>query len=412
MLLSAALACTVCGVASADSLKKASPESRGMSSERLERIDEVVEEAIADELIPGAVVSVVRGDRIVWLKAYGNKSVVPDTVAMTEQTIFDLASCSKTVGTTLAIMQLIEQGRLRLQDKVKMYFPDFLPWKDPETGKTKDITVRDLLTHSSGLAPYINVNSFVSEYGENSPAELMKFISTKVRRNFKPGTNFMYSCLNFITLQNILEQITGQRLCDYAEENIFKPLGLEHTCYFPLDRAGDPELIALCAPTEVQKDGLPLVAQVHDPLARRINWGNSGNAGMFSNAEDLSVIASSLICGGVNPCRKNSRKSSDRILSPMTIALMAQIPPENDPSVGRALGWDKNSSHSSPRGDIFDRETTIEHTGYTGTSVLIDFKTGTAVIILAHRVHPKDEGSVLRLRANIANIVAGAITCQ
>lgn len=377
-----------------------------MSSLRLEEIDAKVNENIADGNIPGAVVSVVRGDKIVFLKAYGNKSLVPDTVPMTTDVMFDLASCSKCVGTTVAVMQLIERGDLRLTDKVSGFFPDFLPWKDEKTGDEQEIVIRDLLTHSSGLAPYINVNSYVQEFGENTPAKLMEYISTRVKRNFRPGTDFMYSCLNFITLQNIVEKITGERLCDYVQKNVFSPLGLEHTCYFPLDRPVEESLASLCAPTSVQDDGVPLVAKVHDPIARRINWGNSGNAGVFSTAEDLSVFAAALIGGGALPGNDSDR---GRILGPQTVGLMTSVPPENDPKVGRALGWDKSSPHSSPRGDIFDPETTVEHTGYTGTSILIDFKTKTAVIILAHRVHPQDKGSVGRLRSSVANIVAASI---
>jgi CubicO group peptidase (beta-lactamase class C family) len=129
--------------------------------------------------------------------------------------------------------------------------------------------------------------------------------------------------------------------------------------------------------------------------------GNSGNAGVFSNAEDLSVICASIMNHG--------SWNGHRILSPLTVDLMTTIPPQNSTEVGRALGWDKRSSHSGPRGDIFDAETTIEHTGYTGTSIVIDMKTKTAVVLLAHRVHPKDEGGVGRMRALISNIVAASI---
>ena len=186
----------------------------------------------------------------------------------------------------------------------------------------------------------------------------------------------MYSCLNFITLQRILERVTGERLYEYAQRHVFDVLGLRHTCYFPLiydpavgDSAG---LARLCAPTEVQADGKPLIAQVHDPMARRIMGGNSGNAGVFSNAEDLSVVCAAVMNGGVLVDKKGRTLKSTRILSPLTVRLMATIPPQNDPSVGRALGWDKKSSHSGPRGDLFNPETTIMHTGYTGTSIVID----------------------------------------
>ena len=399
-----------------------------LRQERLERLDSVMAEAISNGTIPGAVVSVVRGDKIAYLKAYGNKSLVPEVEPMSVETVFDLASLSKCFGTTLSFMQLIEKGLVRLTDRVDMYIPGFKPWVDPDSGETVDIIIRDLLTHSSGLDAYANVEGYVSEFGENTPDSFEKYLATKAGRNFRPGTKCLYSCLNFITLQRILEKVTGQRLCDYAQENIFNPLGLKHTSYLPIETQGGngsrrlpvasrpypgkwsavrtiPALAELCAPTEVQPDGKPLVGVVHDPIARRIMGGNSGNAGVFSNAEDLSVICATIMNGGALP----GAAPEARILGPLTVDLMCKVPVQNDPAVGRALGWDKDGINPGTRGDIFDPETCIWHTGYTGTSALIDMKTKTALIILTNRVHPEDKGSLARLRATAANIVAGAI---
>ena len=398
-------------------VKVARPQDHGMDPARLSRVDEVIGEAITEGVIPGAVLSVVRGNSIVYLKAYGNKSVVPDTVKMTVETMFDLASVSKCVGTTLSFMQLIDRGYVRLTDEVQRYIPGFKPWTDPETGATVDITVRDLMTHSSGLAAYYDANRIVQRFGPNQPDSLMRVIATEVKRHFRPGTQFLYSCLNFITLQHILEEVTGERLCDYARDHVFAPLHLTHTCYFPLQEdlrtpAANAALLPLVAPTEVQPDGTPLLGAVHDPLARLANGGNSGNAGVFSNAEDLSRICMAIMNGAGRTFRdkKAGYPGSDEvILSPAAIRLMCTIPPENDPSVGRALGWDKKSTHSGPRGDLFDPETTIEHTGYTGPSVLIDTETRTAIVLLTHRVHPTEVSGVGRLRAQVANIVAGSL---
>lgn len=374
----------------------------GMDMKHLSKVDGVIEKAIADRQIPGAVLAVVRMDNIVYEKAYGNKSVVPDTVAMTPETVFDLASVSKCVGTTLSFMQLIDNGEVRLTDNVSRYIPGFKPWVDPQSGDTVDITIRDLMTHSSGLAPYIDVQSFVQKYGPSQPDSLMSVIARDVKRNFRPGTKFLYSCLNFITLQHILENVSGMKLCDYAQKNVFDRLGLKHTCYNP-----SGETLTLCAPTAVQADGKPLLGKVHDPIARIINNGNSGNAGVFSNAEDLSKIAMTLMNGGIFPSIFSN--NSNRILSEAAVKTMITVPLENDPSVGRALGWDVSSEHSGVKGDLFSRTQAICHTGYTGPSIVIDFETHTAVILLCHRVHPRDEGSVGRLRATVANIVAGSI---
>lgn len=398
--LTAALAAAVlagcAGRSTEGALLRATPESMGMNSAKLSQVDAIVDSFVADGSIPGAVLSVVRDDRIVYLKAYGNRQVVPDTLAMTTETVFDLASVSKCVGTTLAFMQLVENGKVRLTDDVKMYIPDFAPWTDPDTGKKVDITVRDLLTHTSGIAPYISVPAYVERFGAATPDSLIRYIATEVRRNFRPGTDYMYSCLNFVTLQNILQNVTGERLCDYTRKNVFDVLGLKHTCYLP-----EGETLALCAPTEVQPDGLPLVGVVHDPMARVVNCGNSGNAGVFSNAEDLSVIAAAIMNGG--------SINGHRILSPLTVKTMATVPPENNPAVGRALGWDNCSDSAGLRGDLFSRTRTLCHTGYTGTSMIMDLDSKTAVILLTNRVHPYDEGGCGRLRALVANAVAGSI---
>ncbi len=413
LIVSALAAALAVSALAQGTLRQATPESHGMDSEKLAQVDRVINDAIAAKEIPGAVLSVVRGNDIVYLKAYGNKSVVPTVEPMTTETLFDLASVSKCVGTTLAFMQLIENGYVRLTDNVDRYIPNFKPWKDPESGETVDITIRDLLSHSSGLTPYINADTFVKEYGGNDPEKMEQYIATEIKRNFRPGSDFMYSCLNFVTLQRILERVTGEKLYEYAQKHVFDVLGLTHTCYFPLIYtpavSNSAELAGLCAPTEVQADGKPLVAQVHDPMARMIMGGNSGNAGVFSNAEDLSVICAAIMNGGCLVDKKGNSLESTRILSPATVRLMTTIPSQNDPSVGRALGWDKKSSHSGLRGDLFNPETTIMHTGYTGTSIVIDMESKTAVILLTHRVHPQDKGGVGRLRALVANIVAGSI---
>ena len=398
ILLTLIAVLALCCISEGRTLRKASPESAGMDAAKLSQVDREIGASIDEGVIPGAVLAVVRGDRLVYLKAYGNKQVVPDTVAMTTSTVFDLASLSKCVGTTLAFLQLVEQGRVRLTDNVKMYIPDFKPWVDPKTGRKVDIRIIDLMTHSSGLTAYINVDSYLQRYGPATPDSLMRHIATEVKRNFEPRSDYIYSCLNFITLQNILQNITGQRFCDYVQKNVFDRLGLEHTCYNPKEH---PFILPLVAPTEVQADGKALLGEVHDPTARLVTCGNSGNAGVFSSAEDLAVIAAAIMNGGAI--------GKARILSPLTIKAMCTVPPENAPHIGRALGWDNCSSSAGIRGDLFSRTQTICHTGYTGTSMVIDMESRTAVILLAHRVHPEDKGSLTKLRARVSNIVAGAI---
>ncbi len=388
-----------------EGIRRMSPARAGMDAQRLALIDSTAEAAIAAGDVPGAVIGVVREDALVYEKAFGNKALVPEIAPMTTETLFDLASVSKCVSTTIAIMQLVEKGQLRLVDPVARYIPEFKPWEDPNTHEQVQITIQDLLTHSSGLVPSLpNVPGFVQEHGENCPDALMNWIATEAGRNFRPRTRQLYSCLNFITLQYILEQVTGERLCDYAQKHIFDVLGLRHTTYFPLyegasDRAS---LSSLCAPTEQLPDGHVLQAEVHDPTARLVNGGNSGNAGVFSTVEDLAILSACLLNEG--------SWNGHRILSPLTVRQMFRIPETNAPEVARALGWDTYSLSPYTCGDIFNPASVRGHTGYTGTSLILDLETRTAVIILTNRVHPADSGSATRLRSTVASIVASAIT--
>lgn len=363
--------------------------------------DSVIEKAISDSIIPGAVLAVVKGQEVVYKKAYGCRQLVPEVIPMTTETVFDLASLSKCVGTTLSVISLIEDGKIRLDDNVERYIPDFSPYTDPQSGETQSITVRDLLTHSSGLPAYTNVAKCVERFGYNCPDSLMRHIAVETPRYFKPGTDFLYSCLNFVTLQNILQNVTGEKLCDYAQRRVFDRLGLSHTCYLPLDREIPSELLPLIAPTELQEDGLPYIGQVHDPIANKLNWGNSGNAGVFSNVDDLAVVAMALMNGG--------EYKGKRLLSAGAVRMMCTVPEENARMVGRALGWDMWSPHMSIKGSIMSRTNTIGHTGYTGTSMVVDFDSDTAVILLTNRVHPYDTGSLSRTRHTLSNIVAAAV---
>ena len=398
-ILAATLCLAACHPAETG-IRRSTPYRQGMDESILARIDSTVNASIADGDIPGAVVGVVRNGTLVYEKAFGNKAVYPEVEPMTVETMFDLASVSKCVGTTLSFMQLVEQGQVRLVDPVKYYFPDFQPWTDPETGEQVDIKVQDLLTHSSGLDAYLpNVAAYVQEFGPNSPESLLRYICTRTGRNFRPGTQQLYSCLNFITLQFILEKVTGERLCDYAKVHVFDALGLKHTCYITEHFCYAP--ISMIAPTEKQADGSVLRGQVHDPIARLINAGNSGNAGVFSNVEDLAVISAALLNGG--------SYNGQRVLQPLTVQKMFTVPATNAPEVARALGWDTYYTGPYTSGDIFPLEQLRGHTGYTGTSILLSPDTNTAVIVLAHRVHPVDEGSASRLRSTVASIVAASI---
>ena len=396
----------------AQSLQRVAPEQVGMESRKLMYADEAIEEAIANKEIPGAVLAVVRNGKMAYLKAYGNKRIYPNTEPMTANTIFDMASCSKSMSTAICTMILAERGKIRLLDPVSRYIPGFKDWESEDGKDKKVIRITDLLTHSSGLPPYAPAAELEKKYGSPNPTGLMEYIAG-CKRDFKPQTDFQYSCLNFITLQHIIEAVSGQSLRDFARENIFNVLGMNHTDYLPCQRdkngqwvnTANSQLSTLdfqltrVAPTEKQPNGQVLCGQVHDPLARILNGGISGNAGVFSCAEDIAILCAALQNGG----EWNGR----RILSPQGVKTMRTVP-RSTAALGRSLGWDVFTAYASNSGDFFSPNT-YGHTGYTGTSIVIDPDNDTSVILLINAVHPEDGHSVVRLRSLVANVVASSL---
>ena len=369
----------------AQPLERVAPELVGMDSRRLHYADDAILKAITDKEIPGAVLAVVHKGKMAYLKAYGNKQIYPSVLPMETNTVFDLASVSKPVSTAVSIMILVERGQLRLSDRASMYIPAF----------HGNIRVVDLLTHTSGLPPYASVDSLRKLYSVPNPDGMIEYIAT-CKRDFNPGTDFQYSCLNFITLQRIVETISGQSLKDFARTNIFDVLGMKHSAYQP-----EGETLARTAPTEKQPDGSVLCGVVHDPLARIMNDGISGNAGVFSDADDLAILAMALLNGGAY--------NGKRILSPQGVKTMTSVPVSLK-QFGRALGWDLYSDYSSNKGDLLSPNS-YGHTGYTGTSITIDPDNDIAIILLTNRAHPDDKGSATRLRALVANMVAASFGC-
>lgn len=345
--------------------------------------DSVINAAIKEKTFPGGVLAVVHKGHLVYLKAYGNKAVYPGIEPMTIETVFDLASVTKPF-TALSIMILAERGELNLDDPARRYLP-YMP---------RNIKIKHLLTHTSGIPDYSNVAALVKKYGKGSRKGLEEYIAQMAGKN-KPGEVYEYSCLNFVTLQFIVEKISGKSLQEFTQENIFVPLKMTNTTFNPAGKT-----LLLCAPTEKQIDGSVLRGVVHDSLSQYLNNGISGNAGLFSNAHDLVIFAKMMLNSG--------KYKGVQILSPLTCEVMRTVPKELE-KFGRALGWDNYSVLTSDRGNLFERKATYGHTGYTGPSIFMDQKGETAVIFLAHRVHPYNVGSMAPLRAKLANIIAGSI---
>ena len=378
---------------SAQTLDVVAPEVVGLSGTRLANADRLIEQAIKEQTIPGAVLCVERHGKIGYLKAYGNKRVYPNTEKMTTNTVFDMASCSKAMSTATCAMILIDRGQLRLLDRVDQYVPGFENWKDTITGETEAIRIINLMTHTSGLPPYAPVQDLKKKYGSPNPKAVVDWIS-HCQRLYAPEKGWTYSCCNYIMLQQVIEKITGQSIQQFAHDNIFAPLGMRYTDYRPTK-----ELAALCAPTEKQADGKCLLGVVHDPLACTMMAGLSGNAGLFSSAEDVATYCAAILNGG--------ELNGKRILSPLAVKCMTTVPRSLE-QFGHTPGWGNSTPYSSNLGDLLSSQA-FGHTGYTGTSIVMDPVNDVAIILLTNCVHPVDKGNVVRLRSLVANAVAGSI---
>jgi CubicO group peptidase (beta-lactamase class C family) len=388
----------VFSVSLAHPLPKTKPEKVGMSSERLNRVNAIIQEAIERKDFPGAVLLVGRKGKIVFHRSFGESQWIPKSRPMSTSMIFDLASITKPVATATSIMILVERGKISLWDKVKEYIPEFKPYVG-NVGQTlegesepEDVRLWHLLTHTSGLPPYTDAEEVAQRFGEPLSTETLVDHIANLEKSDPPGKVFHYSCLGFISLACIIKKVTGQTVAEFASTNIFEPLKMRHTFFTP-----HPEFYHLCVPTEVV-DGKPLVGIVHDPLAR-LQGGISGNAGLFSTAGDLAIFAQMMLNKG--------EFKGKRILGPLAVERMTSVYPEVA-FAGRGLGWDLDSTFSTNGGDLFGPDS-FGHTGYTGTSIWIDPETEAFVIFLTNRVHPNDGSSVLSIRSRVANIVASSI---
>ncbi len=376
-------------------LARAAPEAIGLLSDRLKLIERAVEEAIQAKEIPGAVVLVARRGRIGYWKAIGDRAFEPQREAMTEDTIFDVASLTKVMATTPAIMLLVEDAKLRLDDRVKRYLPRF-------TGGGKDaITVRHLLTHYSGLRPDFELSKPWAGY-EAALEELWNETTQS-----DPGKEFAYSDLNFIALGEVVRIASGKPLDAFTRDRIFSVLGMNRTSFRP-----PAEWRPRIAPTESRArsllylkglDNSPraqeiLRGEVHDPTAWRMD-GVSGHAGLFSCARDIAIYAQLLLNHGTY--------QGERLFAPITVEAMTTPRSPRGALPLRGLGWDIDTHLSSPRGDLLAGG--YGHTGFTGTSLWIHPATQTFIIILSNRVYPDGKGDATHLRGVIANIVATAI---
>lgn len=349
--------------------------------QKLAEMDAAINEAIADQKCPGGVLWVEHGGAV-YHKAFGQRAVVPAAETMTKDTIFDAASLTKVVACTPAVMLLIERGKLTLEDKVVKFIPEFAA-----EGKG-EITIRHLLTHTSGLRPDVSLKPDWS--GQAAAIRL----ACEEKLSAPPGEKVIYSDTGMYLLGEIVHRVSGLPLDEFARREIFEPLGMGDTGFNPpkdkLDRI---------APTEVEGD-TPVRGVVHDPRARRMG-GVAGHAGLFFTASDLARYARMLLNLG--------ELDGVRVFKPETVKLMTSVQTPPNVNARRGFGWDIDSSYSGPRGKLFPLGS-YGHTGWTGTSLWIDPFSKTFVIFLSNRNHPTEKGNVLALRVKLGTLAAEAVT--
>jgi uncharacterized protein YbbC (DUF1343 family) len=296
---------------------------------------------------------------------------------MTLDTVFDLASLTKVVATTTAVMQLVEDGKIRVNDPVAKYIPEFAQ------NDKQDVTIRQLLTHFSGITEDLDLTE---KWQGRETALKMAYAEKPI---VPPGSKFLYSDVNFITLGALVEQVSGTTLAQYCEKNIFKPLKMTHTRFLP-----PAAWRAKIAPTQYDEDNKMLRGVVHDPSARRMG-GVAGHAGLFSTADDLSKFTQALLAGS-------------SVLPPLMVEKMTT--PQQPPSaqVLRGFGWDIDTQFSTNRGDLLPVGS-FGHTGFTGTSLWVDPTTRTYIILLTNAVHPRG-GNAIALRSKVATAVAASLS--
>jgi uncharacterized protein YbbC (DUF1343 family) len=349
--------------------------------QKLAEMDAAIQTAIGEKRLPGGVLWLER-EGSAYRKVYGNRAVDPAREPMSEDTIFDAASLTKVVATTPSIMLLVERGRIQVDAPVKTYIPEF-------AGEGRDnVTIRHLMTHTSGIRPGLAGTGVWSGYDKAIQLASMEKLRTP------PGTAFVYSDINFILLGEVVRRVSGVPLNEFAAREIYGPLKMQDTGFLP-----PAEKLGRIAPTTVNEGEGVLRGRVHDPTSRKMG-GVAGHAGLFVTAHDLARYARMYL--------NNGTLDGVRLFKPETVALMTSV--QSPPAVAsrRGLGWDIDSSYSGPRGTLFPIGS-FGHTGWTGTSIWMDPFSRTFLIFLSNRNHPTEAGSVIALRGKLGTLAAESV---
>lgn len=373
----------LCTLAAPCPLSARAPDSLGMSSERLAAVDRVVERGVQAAGFPGAAVIIGRRDATVLARGYGTLDWSPNSVPVSaNRTLYDLASLTKVVATTTAVMVLYDEHRIALDAPVARYLPGF------SRGAKARVTIRELLEHRSGLPAGRNLAHFA-----HSPADARRLVLATSLEN-EPGSTERYSDVGMDVLGFVVEAIAHEPLDRFVHRRIFAPLAMTSTMYRP-----GAALRARAAPTEMHNArGHALKGEVHDGDAYALG-GVAGHAGLFSTASDLARFAQMLLDGGT--------LDGTRVIADTTVALFTHR------SAGwRALGWDTCAGGASCGQHMSERA--YGHTGFTGTSLWIDPDRGLYVIVLANWLHERPDGRtppvaiLADVRADVADIATVA----
>ncbi|OBG73370.1 serine hydrolase [Mycobacterium sp. E1715] len=442
-------------------------------------LSKLINDAIAANRLPGAVVLIGHGGAVAFDQAFGSRKLAGEpgldgspapAEPMTEDTIFDLASLTKSLATATAVMQLYEQGKVQFDDPVQRYLPEFNPANDP---RRANVTVRMLLTHTSGETGDVELKDPWGLATPDKTEGVHRALTTPLESS--PGGSFRYSDINFILLGALVEKVTGEAEDVYVQEHVFAPLGLRDTRYLPLDKACGPhavrgaavgwaaastagegqpcpagswdtDILPRIAPTARDEEGRAdpaknpdldrlLRGTVQDTTARRMG-GVAGHAGVFSTAHDVGVYAQALL-------DRLAGRPSEFPLQQQTLELMTtpQQPGHTDQQVKAAddaaraaaakrsktahpllaarypaiagqnllgLGWDIDTPLSMPRGAVFPVGS-FGHTGFTGTSVWLDPASDTYVVLLTNSIHTRGSPPISDIRGEVATAAAQAL---
>jgi CubicO group peptidase (beta-lactamase class C family) len=368
-------------------------------------VENATEEAVKQGVFPGAVLLVGRGEEVIYERAFGSRSLVPDQSPMRLSTIFDVASLTKPLATTIAIMLLVSDKKIRLDDQVTRFVPTFGFCPKSST------TIRQLLSHSSGLPawkPYYEVVFTVENSGTAN------FIASRAAKSYvleqvhrekplsEPGTQALYSDLGFMVLGEIVENITGSNLDAFCRDRIYEPLGLRSTAFVDLTQlrtARTQALENIFAPTEICPwRKRVLCGQVHDDNAFAVG-GIAGHAGLFSSARDIHAIVARL-----DQCLRGSHS-----FLPQSVVQEFFTRDRSVSDSTRALGWDTPAPDKSASGIHFSQKS-VGHLGFTGTSIWWDLEKNCHVILLSNRVHPtRRSEKIKQFRPSIHDLIMQAV---